>query len=45
MPQRMQGLNIRCAFVHMAADALVSAGVVVSGLAIAAAGWGKICKR
>jgi cobalt-zinc-cadmium efflux system protein len=33
-------LNIRAAFVHMAADAGVSAGVVFAGLTILATGWG-----
>jgi cobalt-zinc-cadmium efflux system protein len=32
-------LNIRGAYLHMAADALVSAGVVVAGLVIVATGW------
>ncbi len=32
-------LNIKGAFLHMAADAAVSAGVVVTGLIIAATGW------
>jgi cobalt-zinc-cadmium efflux system protein len=32
-------LNVRGAFLHMAADAGVSAGVVVAGLVIAATGW------
>jgi cobalt-zinc-cadmium efflux system protein len=32
-------LNIRAAFAHMAADALVSAGVVVAGLLILFTGW------
>jgi cobalt-zinc-cadmium efflux system protein len=32
-------LNIRGAYLHMAADALVSAGVVVAGVVIAATGW------
>lgn len=32
-------LNIRGAYLHMAADAGVSAGVVVAGLAMAATGW------
>ena len=32
-------LNIRGAFLHMAGDALVSAGVVVAGLLILATGW------
>jgi cobalt-zinc-cadmium efflux system protein len=32
-------LNVRGAFMHMAADALVSAGVVVAGLLILLTGW------
>jgi len=32
-------LNLRGAFLHMAADALVSAGVVVAGLVIILTGW------
>jgi cobalt-zinc-cadmium efflux system protein len=32
-------LNIRAAFVHMAADAAVSAGVVVAGFVILRTGW------
>ncbi len=32
-------INIRGAFLHMAADAVVSAGVVVSGLVILRTGW------
>jgi cobalt-zinc-cadmium efflux system protein len=32
-------LNIRGAFLHLAADALVSLGVVIAGLAIATTGW------
>ncbi|MES3023728.1 MAG: cation diffusion facilitator family transporter [Pseudomonadota bacterium] len=32
-------INIRGAYQHMAADALISLGVVVSGLAIMATGW------
>lgn len=32
-------LNIRGAYLHMAADAAVSAGVVLAGLAILATGW------
>jgi cobalt-zinc-cadmium efflux system protein len=32
-------LNLRGAFLHMIADAAVSAGVVVAGLVIAATGW------
>ncbi|WP_424629940.1 cation diffusion facilitator family transporter [Bradyrhizobium sp. SYSU BS000235] len=36
---RKDDLNIRGAYLHMAADAAVSAGVVVAGLAIMATGW------
>jgi cobalt-zinc-cadmium efflux system protein len=36
---REQDLNIRGAFIHMAADAAVSAGVVIVALAIARTGW------
>jgi cobalt-zinc-cadmium efflux system protein len=36
---RADDLNIRGAFLHMAADAAVSAGVVVSALLIARTGW------
>ena len=36
---RKSDLNIRGAFLHMAADALVSAGVVVAGLVILLTGW------
>jgi len=36
---RKKDLNIRGAFLHMAADAGVSAGVVVAGVIILAAGW------
>jgi cobalt-zinc-cadmium efflux system protein len=36
---RHQDLNIRGAFLHMAADAGVSAGVVLAGLAIVITGW------
>jgi cobalt-zinc-cadmium efflux system protein len=32
-------VNVRAAFVHMAADAAISFGVLLSGLAIAATGW------
>ncbi len=39
MRGRKNDLNIKGAFLHMAADAAVSAGVVVSGLAITATGW------
>ncbi|MBV8662525.1 MAG: cation transporter [Hyphomicrobiales bacterium] len=36
---RKDDLNLRGAFLHMAGDALVSAGVVVAGLVIALTGW------
>jgi cobalt-zinc-cadmium efflux system protein len=36
---RKGDLNIRGAYMHMAADATVSAGVVVAGLVIMVAGW------
>ena len=36
---RKRDLNIRGAFLHMAADAAVSAGVAVAGLAILFSGW------
>lgn len=36
---RKDDLNIRGAYLHMAADAAVSAGVVVAGLMIMATGW------
>ena len=39
MSGRKHDLNIRGAFLHMAADAAVSLGVVVSGLAILLSGW------
>jgi cobalt-zinc-cadmium efflux system protein len=39
MRGRRGDLNIRGAFLHMAADAAVSAGVVLAGLAIIATGW------
>ena len=32
-------INVRCAFLHMLADTLVSVGVVVSGVIIALTGW------
>ncbi len=32
-------LNLRGAFLHMASDALISAGVIVAGLVIALTGW------
>lgn len=40
MRGREQDLNIRGAFMHMAADALVSAGVVVAGALTLWMGWG-----
>ena len=39
MAGRKGDLNIKGAFLHMAADAGVSLGVVVAGMAIAATGW------
>jgi cobalt-zinc-cadmium efflux system protein len=36
---RKEDLNLRGAFLHMASDAVVSAGVVVAGLMIALTGW------
>jgi cobalt-zinc-cadmium efflux system protein len=39
MSGRKGDLNIRGAFLHMAADAAVSAGVVVAGFVILATGW------
>ena len=36
---RRSDLNIRGAYLHMVADALVSAGVVIAGIGIAATGW------
>ncbi len=36
---RAGDLNVRAAFLHMAADAAVSAGVVVSGLVVLLTGW------
>lgn len=35
-------LNIRGAYLHMLTDALISAGVVVAGFAVAATGWVRI---
>ena len=37
---RRDDLNLRSAFLHMAADALVTAGVVIAGIAIALTGLG-----
>lgn len=39
MRGRKDDLNIRGAYLHMAADAAVSAGVVIAGLLIALTGW------
>lgn len=39
MAGRKNDLNIKGAFLHMAADAVVSAGVVVAGLIIVNTGW------
>ncbi len=39
MKGRKNDLNIKGAFLHMAADAAVSAGVVIAGLIIASTGW------
>ncbi len=39
MAGRKDDLNIKGAFLHMAADAAVSAGVVIAGFAIMATGW------
>ena len=36
---RERDLNIRGAFLHMAADAAISAGVVIAGLVILSTGW------
>lgn len=38
LKERKRDLNVRGAFLHMAADALVSVGVVISGVAIALTG-------
>jgi cobalt-zinc-cadmium efflux system protein len=39
MKDRRRDLNVKGAWIHMAADALVSAGVVLSGLVITYTGW------
>ena len=39
MKDKDKDLNVKGAYLHMAADALVSVGVVVSGLGIARTGW------
>jgi len=36
---RQSDVNVRGAYLHMVADALVSAGVVIAGIIIAATGW------
>lgn len=42
MKGQKNDLNVRGAFLHMAADTLVSVGVVVSGIVITATGWNVI---
>jgi cobalt-zinc-cadmium efflux system protein len=42
MHGRDTDLNIRAAYMHMAADALVSVGVVVAGIAMLLTGWERI---
>jgi cobalt-zinc-cadmium efflux system protein len=39
MAGRKGDLNVRAAFLHMTADAIISAGVVVAGVAIVFTGW------
>jgi cobalt-zinc-cadmium efflux system protein len=39
LPDRQSDINIRAAFSHMLADALVSLGVVVAGIGILFTGW------
>lgn len=39
MKDKDKDLNVKGAYLHMAADALVSVGVVISGLTIARTGW------
>jgi cobalt-zinc-cadmium efflux system protein len=39
MSGRKRDLNIRAAFIHMAADALIALGVALSGVAILFTGW------
>ena len=42
MKHRKNDINTRGAFLHMAADTLVSAGVVISGIVISLTGWSVI---
>lgn len=37
--QKKKDINVRAAFIHMAADTLVSVGVVISGIIIIHTGW------
>ncbi|MFA6873784.1 MAG: cation diffusion facilitator family transporter [Bacteroidaceae bacterium] len=39
MRQKNRDLNVKGAYLHMAADALVSLAIVISGIVIAATGW------
>jgi len=39
LPRQKHDLNVRGAFLHMAADALVSLGVVIAGVALWITGW------
>ena len=39
MKDRKRDLNVQGAFLHMAADTLVSVGVVISGIVISVTGW------
>jgi len=39
MKDKDKDLNVKGAYLHMAADALVSVGVVISGIVIAHTGW------
>jgi cobalt-zinc-cadmium efflux system protein len=42
MRRRHSDLNVRAAYLHMAADALVSVGVVVAGIVMLATGWERV---
>ena len=42
MKDRKKDLNVKGAFLHMAMDALVSVGVVISGIVIKVTGWSMI---